>query len=376
MTDSNSTVLIEELPANQGTIGTLTLNAPKSLNSLSLEMIRALSTQLLAWQDNDDIACVVLSGNGDKAFCAGGDVQKLYESAIDKPGGPCEYAEKFFFEEYQLNYLIHTYSKPIICLGHGIVMGGGLGLMAGASHKIVSERSRIAMPEISIGLFPDVGGTYFLNKMPYGLGIFFALTGASINACDALTLGLADFFIAQADATKLIETLCQHAWPHDQTLLHSHVDDVLTEFALTSKQIEQHVSSELAPYQADIEAACQTSGLGDIISALNTLEHDSKWLNKAITALNHGSPLSALLIFEQLRRHRYTNLRDAFLSELILATNMVRFPDFAEGVRALLIDKDLSPKWHYSQFSHVTASELEAFFTAPWAKNPLEEKLN
>lgn len=375
MTDSKATVLVDEVQASKGLIGTLTLNAPKSLNSLSLEMIRALYAQLLVWNDNDDVACIVLSGNGEKAFCAGGDVQMLYQSATQTPGGPCEYAETFFFEEYQLNYLIHTYTKPIVCLGHGIVMGGGLGLMAGASHRIASERTRIAMPEVTIGLFPDVGGTNFLNKMPHGLGIFFALTGASINASDALALGLADTFIKHEDTQALIDSLRQQAWSKDQAENKQLVDEALKQLALTPQQTEQLVSSELALYQGALEAACQTSGLGDIIHSLNTLEHDSKWIDKALSALNHGSPLSLLLIFEQLRRNRYASLKQAFMSELILASNMVRFPEFAEGVRALLIDKDQSPKWTFEHFSHITASQLESFFKAPWDKNPLEEKL-
>lgn len=153
-------------------LGHLTLDAPKTLNSLTLPMVDTLSAQLLAWRDDPSIAAVFIDGTGEKAFCAGGDVQALRDSCLATPGGPCEYAETFFAREYAMNYLLHTYPKPIICWGHGVVMGGGLGILAGCSHRLVSERTRIGMPEITIALFPDVGGSWFLNRMPGNVGRF------------------------------------------------------------------------------------------------------------------------------------------------------------------------------------------------------------
>ena len=161
-----SVVLFEELTAASGKVGRVTLNIEATLNSLTLEMVDLLQAQLDAWADDDAIAAIFIEGAGEKAFCAGGDVQALHASSVGTPGGPCEYAETFFTREYRLDYTLHTYAKPIICWGHGIVMGGGLGVMAACSHRVVTERTRIAMPEVTIALFPDVGGSWFLNHMP------------------------------------------------------------------------------------------------------------------------------------------------------------------------------------------------------------------
>ena len=169
---SDTPITFEELPANAGHIGRVTLNVPGTLNSLTLEMVDLLQAQLDKWRDDERIAAVFIEGSGDKAFCAGGDVQALHRSAVETPGGPCEYAEDFFTREYRMNYTLHTYPKPLVCWGHGIVMGGGLGVMAGCSHRVVTETTRIAMPEVTIALFPDVGGSWFLNHMPGSTACF------------------------------------------------------------------------------------------------------------------------------------------------------------------------------------------------------------
>ena len=375
MTTKSSQILTKEITAKKGKVGHLTLNAPKALNSLSLEMIQAAFQQLTQWAEDDSIACILLDGAGDKGFCAGGDVQKLYQSAIDNPGGPCDYAEQFFVEEYQLDYLLHSFPKPVICIGSGIVMGGGLGLMQGASHKVVSENSRIAMPEVTIGLFPDVGATRFLNDLPQGLGLFFALTGASINASDALSLELADHYVQTSDLGKLIQKLEECSWTKDVSKNAERITALLAELEIPEDERLQATPSELAACREQIENACRRGALGDVINALNNIDNDSVWLKKAMQTLHHGSPLSALLIFEQLRRHRYVSQKEAFEVDLVLATNCVRYPEFAEGVRALLIDKDKKPKWEFKHFSHVPASVMESFFTPPWEHNPLNNGL-
>lgn len=375
MTTTSSQILAEEIASKKGKVGHLTLNAPKALNSLSLEMIQAAFQQLTQWATDDAIACVLLDGAGDKGFCAGGDVQKLYQSAIDNPGGPCDYAEQFFVEEYQLDYLLHSYPKPVICIGSGIVMGGGLGLMQGASHRVVSEKSRIAMPEITIGLFPDVGATRFLNDLPQGLGLFFALTGASINASDALSLGLADHYVEMSEMDNIIQKLKESSWTKDANKNSERVTSLLADFSVPEDARLNTIPSELANCREEIENACRRGALGDVIAALDTIDSDSVWLKKSIQTMHNGSPLSALLIFEQLRRYRYISQQEAFEVDLVLATNCVRYPEFAEGVRALLIDKDKKPKWGFKHFSHVPASVMELFFTPPWEQNPLSNRL-
>ncbi|MGK0269204.1 MAG: enoyl-CoA hydratase/carnithine racemase, partial [Paraglaciecola sp.] len=203
MSSENAPVIFDELTTECGfKIGQATLTKPASLNALDLQMINLLTPQLEKWQQDPKIAMVFLEGSGERAFCAGGDIVSMYQSmqepVSDKEKSDTEnsYAlQNFFTQEYQLDYLIHTFSKPILVWGNGIIMGGGLGLMSGGSHRVVTETSRIAMPEISIGLYPDVGGSYFLNKMPAGCGLFLGLTGAFINASDALYSNLADYFV-------------------------------------------------------------------------------------------------------------------------------------------------------------------------------------
>ena len=162
------TVQIQEHASHQGMIGHMTLNVPATLNSLTLTMVDQIQSTLEQWRDRSDIAVILIDGSGDKAFCAGGDVQALRDSCLASPGGPCDYAETFFTREYRMNFTLHTYPKPIICWGSGIVMGGGLGILAGCHIRIVTETTRIAMPEVTIALFPDVGGSWFLNRMPGG----------------------------------------------------------------------------------------------------------------------------------------------------------------------------------------------------------------
>jgi len=366
-------LVISELQANTGKIGMLRLNAEKTLNSLTLSMVEAMSKQLRDWEIDVDIAMVVLIGSGDKAFCAGGDVQELYQSAIESPGGPCTQGEAFFKSEYQLNYQLHTYSKPIICFGNGIVMGGGLGLMAGASHRIATESTRIAMPEVTIGLFPDVGGTYFLNQMPYNFGVFFALTGASINARDALYTRLADYVIPWNTHKKLLENLQKINWDtSDIENSHHLIDEQIKVFSIDEQDLHAMMLSEIQVHHKLLETICLHNSLAEVLLEISQFDKDNHWFNKAKSAITHGSPLSSVLIYEQLRRHRHSSIETVFLSEFQLATNVIRYPEFTEGVRALLIDKDKSPKWQFKHFSDIPCNVLEHFFTAPWDTNPLK----
>ncbi len=373
---TTATVIADVRDAKEGKIGCITLNSPTTLNSLSLDMVRLIRSALDEWAANDDIALVLLRGQGDKAFCAGGDVQELYKSATASPGGPCKYAETFFLEEYQLNYLIHRYLKPIICIGNGIVMGGGLGLMAGASHRIATETTRIAMPEISIGLFPDVGGTSFLNKMPQALGIFFALTGAHLNAVDAQHTNLANYLVEKAQLEAFESSLIEANWQADTTSNKATLQNLLDEHSCRKKPTDKFPQSEITPFLKELSIACQQPSLGEVIAAIRQIDGQSKWLSKANKTLTNGSQLSALLIFEQLKRFRYASLEKVFAQELSLATNVVRYPEFSEGVRALLIDKDNAPKWAFEHFSDVPSVLLESFFTPPWPENPLIDLLD
>src|SRR6218665_970439 len=215
---THPSVLLRTLPtANGHQFGHATLNAPASLNALTLPMVDALHTQLQAWAADPQVAGVVLDGSGDKAFCAGGDVVGLYHAMrAAGPGRVPADAAAFFEREYRLDHPIHTHPQPPPWWGHGIVMGGGIGLMAGASHRVVTPRSRLAMPEITLGLYPDVGGSWFLPRLPGRTGLFLALTGAPLNAADALWAGLADHAARAEDRGTLLEAIGAARSPRPQ----------------------------------------------------------------------------------------------------------------------------------------------------------------
>ncbi len=364
-------ILFDELAAASGRIGRVTLNVPATLNALTLDMVDLLQERLNQWREDDSIAAIFIEGAGEKAFCAGGDVQALYHSAVSRPGGPCDYAENFFAREYRMNYTLYTYPKPIVCWGHGIVMGGGLGVMAGCSHRVVTEKTRIAMPEITIALFPDVGGSWFLNHMPGKAGAFLALTGASINATDAIYTGLADRFISSSRKSEVLAQLVRQRWSGDAAGNHALVRHTLRPFA--EQSVSHCPGGQVEPHLGSINTLCDGDDVHEIVDNITSQQTQDPWLSKAADSLAHGSPLAALWIYRQLRETRLHSLREVFQAEIQLATRVVRHPEFAEGVRALLIDKDRKPQWQYPTTRDVPAELLATFFTPPWDSNPLAD---
>ena len=360
MTDS---VLVAEHPAGDRLVGQLTLNVEKTLNSLTREMVDVITDRLEAWAGDDNVVAVLIDGAGEKAFCAGGDVQALRSSCLENPGGPCEYAEHFFAREYRMNYLLHTYRKPLICWGHGVVMGGGLGILAGCRYRVVSERTRIGMPEVTIALFPDVGGSWFLNRMPGQVGRFLALTSSHINATDALFCGLGTHFLANEQKTDLLASLTTQAWSGEVDADHALVGAVLTGMVAGAEQPD----GQLEPHIDTINEWMAGDDLAAIHARVLGWQGDDVWLGRARDGLAHGSPLAATWIFRQLNQTRSASLEEVFESELILGCNIMRHPEFAEGVRALLVDKDRSPAWTYADLASVPAAVVDTFFTAPSA---------
>lgn len=364
-------VLFETRVANNGRqIGVITLNAEKTLNALSLDMIDLMAEQLAIWSTDDNIAMVLMQAAGEKAFCAGGDLQNLYQSMLTHHDSAekddiraNQYACDFFNREYRLDYVIHTYPKPILCWGHGIVMGGGIGLMAGASHRVVTEKSRLAMPEIAIGLFPDVGGSYFLNRMPGKLGLFLALTGAMINAADAKFTKLADYAIAQVDKADVLEKLLQIPWCSSQETNSYMLEAVLrgSEMAL------EIVTGPLQIHFEAINVLCSNDDLNEIVDAIVSLEPEEAWLKKAVATLKAGSPSSAHLANLLLNHAENMSLADVFRMEYLAALHCAARPDFAEGIRALLIDKDLKPQWQPATHAEITSSWVNGFIANPWS---------
>ena len=354
-------VHVERIQAGDFQLGRLTLDAPKTLNSLTLDMVETIAYQLEVWRLDDAIAAIVIDGAGDKAFCAGGDVLALRDSSLATPGGPCEYAENFFAREYRMNYMLHTYTKPILCWGHGVVMGGGLGILAACSHRVVSERTRIGMPEVTIALFPDVGGSWFLNRMPGHVGRFLALTAVNVNAADALFCGLGDYFLAHSQQQAVLDLLAAVPWSADAEINHQ-----LMGAALEGKQAnEERPAAQVEPVLETINTLMAGDDLRDIVARVDAWQGDNPWLSKARDGLLHGSPLAAAWIFRQLNETREASLETVFQSELRLGANIMRYPEFAEGVRALLVDKDRQPRWIYNSVDAVPSVLLDDFFVDP-----------
>jgi enoyl-CoA hydratase/carnithine racemase len=339
--------------------GHAVLNNPAALNALTLPMIDLLDPQLKAWAEDDSIAGVVLSAAGDKAFCAGGDVVSLHHASKRVGAGqvPPE-AEAFFEREYRLDYRIHTYPKPILCWAHGIVMGGGVGLMVGASHRVVSPNARIAMPEIHIGLYPDVAGTWFLHRMPERTGLFLALTGAIINAGDAIVGDWADAVIEHGQFSEVLKAIQETTWQGNMNADSELLTELLKPLAL------QPTEPLLHTYAKAIDEVMNHNNLTDIDVALRAMQtHSEPWLAKAAQAYAQGSPTSAALSYELMKRHANVDLADVLRLEYQASIGCCVHPDFPEGVRALLVDKDRSPKWHPESLSEVSEATINDILT-------------
>lgn len=358
MTDAKTdAVLFEDIPtASHHRFGVATLNAPSALNALTLEMVRALAPALRRWASDDAIAGVVLQATGDRAFCAGADLRTLYASLRANPGEPGDYARAFFAEEYEVDYAIHTFTKPILCWGQGIVMGGGIGLMSGASHRVVTPTSKLAMPEITIGLFPDVGGSWLLERMPGGLGRFLALTGTAIDAADARFCGLADAIIPDDARTGVFDAIRARRWT-------GHAPDDRAELSrLLAERSVRDLPAGSARRNFDrIDELMAGNDLHEIATRLHGVAapNDDAWLVKAAAAFAHGSPTTAALAFELQRRVRQLSLADVFRLEYNAALGCCAHANLVEGIRALLIDKDRTPHWNPASLAEVTPALVE-----------------
>jgi enoyl-CoA hydratase/carnithine racemase len=345
-------------------IAIATLDAPRSLHALNLEMIRLLDDALQRWAVDPLVACVVLQSSTDKAFCAGGDVRSLRQAVLDHPDQwPNAQALAFFSDEYRLDHRIHSYAKPLLAWGGGIVMGGGLGLMAGASHRVVTETTRIAMPEISIGLFPDVGGSWFLPRMPGRIGLFLGLTGAALNAHDAMFTGLADYFLPQQQRVALIDALCALDWRSAIPANHLMLDRKLRAMQAPAALLPD---SPVRTHFDEIASMTASRDLAEVVDAIVGYGGTAAWLQRAAQALACGSPSSAALTWALRERTRHLSLADVFRLELIVALRCCAAPDFTEGVRALLVEKDNAPQWCPGTLAGVDGAAIAQFFEAPW----------
>lgn len=365
------TIRAETIACLEGSAGLITLDSPRSLNALSEDMIITMQATLDAWAEDPEICLVILQGAGDRAFCAGGNIRELY-NVLGTDQAEAE-ATRYFSTEYRLDYTLHTYRKPLICWAHGVVMGGGLGLLAASRYRLVTPSAQLAMPEISIGLFPDVGAGYFLNRLPEGMGLFLGLTGARLNQNDSLRIGLADMTVPEDGFEALVEHIRESRWRGEVAADDNRLYRLLNQFS--NEHQTQPLNSELAEHEQTIATLCRGESLPDIVRDLLARETDSGWWQTAANNLRSGCPTSAWLVFEQLRHARQLSLKEIFRSELAMAVNCCNGKDLKEGIRARLIDKDQQPQWQHSSVEVLTADDVARYFIAPWAaaEDPLAD---
>ncbi len=342
-----------------GCLGLITLNRPQALNALSLAMIRDMTALLEHWAERPEIQAVAVLGAGREgkppAFCAGGDIRFFHQAA--HAGDPA--LEDFFTEEYRLNHLIHAFSKPYIALMDGIVMGGGMGISQGAKLRVLSDHSKLAMPETGIGLFPDVGGGWFLGQCPGHVGEWLALTGQAISAGDAIEWGLGDVYVRSEQWPSLVEELRQGDQPSAE-----HVVATVMERA------------DLAPVSAPkattdrIDRHFAQPGVAAILDSLAGADDD--WARETLATLRKRSPLMLAVTLELVRRGRKLSLADDLRLERDLVHHAFHLRGAArsetvEGIRALAVDKDHAPRWRPPTVAEVDPAEVAAFFVSPWA---------
>lgn len=360
---STTDVLFSEHPCSGGIIAQAHLNVPATLNALTLEAVEAMTPKMLDWAKRDDVVAVIVTGEGDKALCAGGDIQALYHAATEnlQAGRTVnDYPQRFFEAEYRLDYIMHCYPKPLLTLGHGIVMGGGYGLFSASNYRVLTERSRLAFPEIAIGLFPDAGGTVVMRNLEPEMAALLTLTGSQVNATDALALGIGTHVITHDSRQDFVTGLTALTWQEGAT---AHNHKVLAAYLGQHAHTDEMPGSDVAAIDTK---AIDLSSLSACVDSILALEGTSKWMNKGVASLRGGCPVTAGIIFKQLTLGPQWDLAQCFMTELAVATGCLARPDFAEGVRALLIDKDLSPKWSVSSIVEVPQSLIDGHFVGFW----------
>ena len=338
----------EILFSRRGAAGLVTLNRPQALNAVTHGMVHALAAQLEAWADDDAVTRVVVTGAGERAFSAGGDIRHLYDLGV---AGKRDAMLSFWRDEYPLNALIKSYRKPYVALIDGIVMGGGVGVSVHGSHRVAGDRFAFAMPEVGIGFFPDVGATWFLPRMPGELGTYCAVTGERFNAADGLAAGVATHRIPSARFPALLEALSGTV----------SVDAVLAAFT------EPTGEGPIAARKAAIDRLFAGSSVEDILAALDAeagTGNDAAWAAKTAAIVRAKSPLSLKLALAQVRRGTAWDFATCMRAEFRIVSRVTEGHDFYEGVRAVIVDKDNTPRWRPASLAEVSEAEVERHFAA------------
>ncbi|XP_046392539.1 3-hydroxyisobutyryl-CoA hydrolase, mitochondrial [Ischnura elegans] len=344
----------EVILQTSGDKGVITLNRPKALNALNLTMIRKIFPSLKEWEK--DKSMVIIKGAGDKAFCAGGDVRAVTESG--KKGGSLP--QEFFREEYMLNNLIGTYQVPYIALIHGITMGGGVGLSVHGQYRVATEKTLFAMPEMAIGLFPDVGGSYFLPRLGGKLGLYLALTGHRLKGLDVLRAGIATHFVESSSLQQLENELLDSKNPVQE------VPKILSKY--TSK-CDNGQPFSLSQHMQTINKCFSAPSVEEILILLE--KEGTQWAKEILNTLNKMSPTSMKVALKQLEEGSVKSLQECLSMEYRLTQRFCQDHDFYEGVRAVLIDRDNTPKWKPATLEEVTTAKVNSYFD-PLPSNELE----
>lgn len=351
-------IQVQEIACREGNIGLITLDSPATLNALSGSMIGEIQATLDEWARAEHISLVIFRGAGERAFCAGGNIRELY-GALSGDGDP-DIPARFFANEYRMDYSLHCFPKPVITIGHGVVMGGGYGLLSACRYRLVTPDITMAMPEISIGLFPDVGASWFLNRLPGRIGLFMGLTGARLNVSDMLRVGLADMAILPDQVDALIGRLQEERWSGETAADDNRLFRLVNQ--MEHPDYRSLPASELARHEQDIARLSAGDNLADIVENLLLADVDSDWWRRCMDTLRGGCPVTAWLVWTQLKKAQQMSLKDIFRMELTMATRCTRRPDLREGIRARLIDKDQSPTWSYPTVRDVPQSVVEEHF--------------
>ncbi|HEV2263276.1 MAG TPA: enoyl-CoA hydratase/isomerase family protein [Stellaceae bacterium] len=332
----------------RGGLGIVRLNRPKALNTLSLGMYRRFAPRLAAWGEDPDVHAVVVMGEGGRAFCAGGDVRAIYDARHASGNDTAD----FFREEYSLIAHVHRFPKPYVALMDGIVMGGGVGISVNGSHRVATEKTLFAMPEVQIGLFPDVGASRFLNLCPGRLGLYLALTGRRINAADTLYGKFATHHVASDRLPALVDVLATTTWRMGEA--RAQIDATLARFTSNPG------AATLATIQSDVDRVFAAPTVDAIMAAL--ARETAGWAKDSHAAMTRASPSSLKITFRQLALGRGMNVEEALVLEYRLTQHVLAGHDFFEGIRAALVDKDNAPHWQPDSLADVTDSAVDGYF--------------
>lgn len=370
---------------DQSCIAMVRLNRSKVLNALDKPLIDSLYQQLTKWYLDPKISLVILKSTNPQVFCAGGDIRQLYSSMQEHALAPNPYAAEYFAAEYQLDYLIHRYQKPLIVWGSGLILGGGLGLFWAANHRISTPSTQCGWPEITIGLYPDVGATYALSRLPTSIGLWLGVSGLSLDAKEACYAGLADFYLPETAFDSLLTALTQTQWATEFEVRQLQTSSIIAGFGIDFKDYppinpsfwgaNHNLLSTLNIFQTRNSLISSLRHLKNAVADSNKPEY--QWLHQGCINALEGAPRTLAMVLEQCKRGKILTLKECFQLEWQLSTSCAQSADLLEGIRAQIIDKDRNPAWQESFKLDANQDWLESFFdTSSAFKSPMKKYLD